>query len=447
MTSLLPASPEARRAVEICACLRKAGHRALLAGGCVRDCILGDVPRDYDIATSASPAEVSTLFPHTYMVGAQFGVCVICAEEGNFEVAQFRSDGPYSDGRRPDYVTFTDDRQDALRRDFTINALFMEPENGGIIDHVRGLVDLESGILRTVGNPGERFREDHLRLLRAIRFAARYDYRIEENTWIEIAKHAPLVKSTSAERLRDELTKILVEGHAATALILLRESGLLEQVLPEVAAMIDVEQPPEFHPEGDVFTHTQIMLKMMPIKPSPTLAWSVLLHDVGKPVTQTFEDRIRFNLHDKAGAHLARRICERFRFSNEDTDRVVTLVENHMRLEGLSEMREARRIRFLKEPYVPELLALCRLDCMSSHGDTRTVGWAEELREEILAASPPIKPLLNGHDLMQMGYKPGPVFRDILESMLDAQLEREILNPEAAREWVLKRWAPGSEQS
>jgi poly(A) polymerase len=447
MRMKLPDTAQAKRAFEICQRLGEAGHRALFAGGCVRDFILDRVPKDYDITTSAAPNQVAALFPHTVMVGAKFGVCVVVTDEGHFEVAQFRRDGPYEDGRRPESVEFADEREDAFRRDFTINALYLElpaswQGEATVLDYVDGIADIEGGILRAVGNPEQRFEEDHLRLLRAVRFAARFGYEIAEDTWTAIRRHAGLITRTSAERIRDEITRILTEGSAGIGLTLLHDSGLLAHVLPEVEAMWGVEQPPEFHPEGDVFTHTRIMLEGLPHDVSHTLAWAVLLHDVGKPVTQTFEDRIRFNLHDKAGVHLADRILTRLRFSNDDSKRIISLVENHMRLECLADMREAKRIRFLREDYVPELLELCRLDCLSSHGDVSTVEWAGETRAKILSEPPPVSPLLNGHALMAMGFKAGPLLREIHEAMLDAQMERAINTEAQAVEWVLERWRP-----
>ncbi|MBI4559915.1 MAG: CCA tRNA nucleotidyltransferase, partial [Candidatus Hydrogenedentes bacterium] len=348
-------------AEQICNTLASAGFRALLAGGCVRDLLLRVPPKDYDIATNARPAEVAALFDKTISVGAAFGVQVVVLPEGQFEVTTFRRDGPYLDGRRPAHIEFTDEQEDARRRDFTINALFFDPLVGNILDYVDGQKDIRDGIIRAVGDPGTRFTEDHLRLLRAVRFAARLHYQIHPDTLAAIRPMASLITRTSWERIRDELLMMLTEGQARRAFELLSETGLLEHVLPEVRRMEGVLQPEAFHPEGDVFEHTLLMLQQMR-HPSPTLALGVLLHDVGKPLTQTFEDRIRFNNHDKVGARETEKICERLRLSNADGERVTWLVEQHMRLAAAPQMRESKLKRFVRAEGFPELLELCRLD-------------------------------------------------------------------------------------
>jgi len=405
----------------------------------VRDLVLGVEPKDYDIATNASPQDVERLFGRSYDVGAAFGVQVVMEPEGRFEVAAFRKDGPYLDGRRPAYVEFTGEKEDALRRDFTINALFFDTCESVVLDYVGGRGDLREGIIRTVGDPRHRFEEDHLRLLRAVRFAARLDYTIEPNTLSAIMEMAPLAANTSAERLRDELLKMLTEGAARHAVELLDQVGLLTVVLPEAARMKGVEQPAHFHPEGDVFQHTLLMLEHMEA-PSPALAMAVLLHDIGKPLTQSFEDRIRFNNHDKVGAREAEAVCRRLRMSKETTARVVWLVENHMRLTMVSRMRESRRKRFVRETGFPELLELCRLDCLASHLGMDDIEWVKEY----VRNTPPevIKPppLLNGKDLVAMGYQPGPVFSEILRAVEDAQLDGSIQTTEEARTFVEKQW-------
>ncbi len=306
-------------AEQICSTLRRRGFRALLAGGCVRDMLLKTPPRDFDIATNARPFEVAQLFERTIDIGAAFGVQVVLLPEGPFEVATFRKDGPYHDGRHPCSVAFTGEEEDARRRDFTINALFYDPVDRKVLDYVGGLDDLRTGLVRAVGVPRERFEEDHLRLLRAIRFAARLGYAIERETYQAIRESAPRITSTSAERIRDELLKMLTEGGTRRAFEMLDDTGLLHQILPEVSAMKGVAQPPEFHPEGDVFTHTLLMLDLLN-HPSAALALGVLLHDAGKPATQTRTDRIRFNDHDKAGAVIAREVCERLRLPRRDTE-------------------------------------------------------------------------------------------------------------------------------
>lgn len=420
----------------ICARLAEHGHRALLAGGCVRDHLLGIPPTDIDIATDARPEVVEALFARTVTVGARFGVVVVLLPEGPFEVATFRHDGPYLDGRHPSNVVFTDEKQDAERRDFTINAMFLDPVSGEVLDYVGGQADLKAGVIRAVGDARQRFKEDRLRLLRAVRFAARFGFEIERATLDAIREAAAHILETSAERIRDELTKMLTEGQARCAFELLDSTGLLAQVLPEIDAMKGVEQPPVFHPEGDVFQHTLLCLEQLPPSPAPTLALAVLLHDVGKPETQTFEDRIRFNWHEKAGARIAREICVRLRLSSRDTDRVVWLVESHMRLKDFGRMREHRRRRFMRTPGFDELLALCRIDALASHKDTSLVDeveiYMQTLGEEELA--PP--PLLTGRDLIEMGYTPGPAFKKILEQVESRQLDGELKDKDAAREYV-----------
>ncbi len=423
----------------ICATLRNAGFEALFAGGCVRDRILGLVPRDYDIATSARVSEVAALFPRTVAVGAAFGVTRVLLEQGEYEVAAFRSDGPYLDGRHPSSVAFVDAREDARRRDFTINALFYDPARERVIDYVSGERDIAAGVLRAVGDPAERFGEDHLRLLRAVRFAARLDYTIAPETAAAMARLAPRAIDTSAERIRDELTKILLEGGARRAFAVMDETGILGHVLPEVAAMKGVEQPRGFHPEGDVFVHTMLMLEALD-RPSATLAMAALLHDVGKPRTQTFEDRIRFNNHHKVGARMAERICHRLRFPNAQAERIVWLVEQHMRLMHICDMAESKRKRFAREPGFDELVELGRLDCLASHGDTSSVDWIAQYKAELRPEQARPEPLLRGGDLIRMDYVPGPLFSEILRAVEDGQLEGELSTREGAADMVRRRW-------
>lgn len=433
----MPSSADAAR--RICRSLSDEGFRALLAGGCVRDMILGSEPNDYDIATDARPADVMRLFEHTVPVGEAFGVVLVLLPEGQFEVATFRGDGPYEDGRHPAHVDFTDERHDALRRDFTINALFHDPLTGQTVDYVNGQEDIRAGVIRAVGDPAERFAEDHLRLLRAIRFAARLGYVIEPGTYAALKDLAPSIRRTSAERIRDELLKMLTEGAARRAFELLHEAGLLEVLLPEVARMKGVPQPPQFHPEGDVWTHTLLMLDEMR-NATPVLALAVLLHDVGKPETMTESDRIRFNSHDKVGADTARAICRRLRMSSADTDAVAWLVDNHMRLSHAPDMRESRRKRFVRMPGFRDLVELCRLDCLASHGDMALVNWANEYRDGLGPEQIRPAPLLTGSDLIAMGYKPGPLFGEILTAVEDAQLEGVVATREQAEAFVSAQW-------
>ena len=431
-----------RAARRICEVLDAAGYRALLAGGCVRDMLLRAPPKDYDIATSARPEEVARLFRRTVNVGAAFGVQKVLLREGEFEVTTFRHDGPYEDGRHPAYVEFTSEEEDARRRDFTVNALFLDPKTAEVVDYVNGQADLRAGIIRTVGDPHERFEEDYLRLMRAVRFAARLDYEIEPETFRAIQDLAPKVQRTSKERIRDEITKMLLEGGARRAFELMNATGLLEQVLPEVAQMKGVEQPPEYHPEGDVWTHTLLLLEELDRIPekTATLAYGSLLHDVGKPVTQTFEDRIRFNLHDKVGARMSEDICKRLRFSNADTERVTWLVEQHMRLAAAPDMRESKLKRFVREPGFVELLELHRLDCLSSHRKLDIYEWLQQYIANLKPEETRPAPLLTGNDLIEMGYKPGPLFKEILGAVEDAQLEGALTSGEEARAYVAQNW-------
>lgn len=426
-------------ALQICTTLRRAGHRALLAGGCVRDMLLGAEPKDYDVATSATPDETARLFSRVISVGAQFGVQIVVLPEGRFEVTTFRSDGPYLDGRHPSSVNFDDERADAQRRDFTINAMFMDPESWQVVDYVGGQGDLRNRIVRTVGEPEARFQEDYLRLIRAVRFAGRLGFEIEPRTFSAIASMAHLISKTSVERVRDELIKILTEGGGRRAFELMDQTGLLKQVLPEMDEMKGVDQPPEFHPEGDVFTHTLMLIDHLE-GASPALALGTLLHDVGKPRTKTVSDRIRFNNHEKLGAEMAREICNRLRLSGDDTERVTWLVEQHMRLSHAPHMRESKLKRFIREPGFHELLELCRIDSLCSHGDLSVIHWLESYIASLPEESVRPTPLLTGDDLIEMGYKPGPLFGEILSAVEDEQLEGRLSIPSDARAYVCHRW-------
>lgn len=426
-------------AEQICSTLRRHGFRALLAGGCVRDMLLKTPPRDFDIATNARPFEVAQLFERTIDIGAAFGVQVVLLPEGPFEVTTFRKDGPYHDGRHPCSVAFTGEEEDARRRDFTINALFYDPVDRKVLDYVGGLDDLRTGLVRAVGVPRERFEEDHLRLLRAIRFAARLRYAIERETYQAIRESAPRITSTSAERIRDELLKMLTEGGTRRAFEMLDDTGLLHQILPEVSAMKGVAQPPEFHPEGDVFTHTLLMLDLLS-HPSAALALGVLLHDAGKPGTQTQTDRIRFNDHDKAGAVIAREVCERLRLPRRDTERVVWLVAQHMRFQHIPKMRESKRKRTIRADGFEELKELCRIDCLASHGNLDTVVWVENYQAQLPPESLRPEPLVQGNDLIALGYPPGPLFSKILKHVEDLQLDGRLTTPDEARAFILAHW-------
>jgi len=435
-------TPAGRLARRVAMRLRQAGYQAFFVGGCVRDLLTGTPPKDFDVATSAPPPRVLELFPQARLVGAQFGVVLIAENGEQVEVATFRSDHTYQDGRHPMKVDFeTDPRRDVLRRDFTINALLLDPETGEVLDFVGGQEDLHRGLIRTVGDPEARFREDHLRLLRAIRFAARLGYRIEPATRSAIGRLRELVRRVAAERLRDELIRILTEGGARMGFELLDETGLLEEVLPEVAAMKGVPQPPQFHPEGDVWTHTLLMLEAMH-EPSPTLALGVLLHDVGKPPTLRVAERIRFDSHAKVGAEMAVRILSRLRCSRNQIRQVEALVANHLRFIEIRRMKESTRRRFFRLEHFDEHLELHRLDCLASHGRLDNYWFARKKFEELPPEKLKPAPLITGRDLIREGYHPGPIFRRILEAVETAQLEERIQTPEEALALVRSEFSP-----
>ncbi|MGD0500366.1 MAG: CCA tRNA nucleotidyltransferase [Bryobacteraceae bacterium] len=414
--------PEAL-ARSIIATLRGAGHQAWLAGGSVRDLLLGAEPKDYDVATDARPERLLELFPGAGCVGAHFGVVLVRQDSACVEVATFRSDREYADGRRPAAVRFeTDPRQDALRRDFTVNGLMMDPESGAVLDYVGGRADLERGLIRAIGDPRIRFAEDHLRLLRAVRFAARLGFAIEPATFEAIRRNQTAILRVSAERVRDELARILTEGGARRGFELLDASGLLASILPEVAAMKGVAQPPEYHPEGDVWVHTLLLLERLE-RPSLTLALGALLHDVGKPPTFRVAERIRFDGHVEAGVKLAGQILSRLRFSRDEIERVEALVANHMRFKDASEMRESTLKRFLRLPRFDEHLELHRLDVLASNRRLENYEFARRKREEFSAGRLKPPPLVTGADLIAAGYEPGPLFTRILTAVEDAQLE------------------------
>jgi tRNA nucleotidyltransferase/poly(A) polymerase len=437
------------QAIEIARELRSRSFQAWLVGGCVRDLVLGREPKDYDIATDARPEELLQLFPGAQLVGAQFGVVLVAG----VEVATFRSDHAYADGRHPERVTFeTDPKQDVFRRDFTINGLLLDPAflnspysssslYSQVRDYVGGLADLRAGILRTIGDPEQRFEEDHLRMLRAVRFAARFGFEIEPVTWAAIQNlHAKILR-VSPERIRDELVRILTEGGARRGLELLDSSGLLRDILPEVAAMQGVAQPPEFHPEGDVWTHTLIMLEGLRL-PTPALALGVLLHDVGKPGTFRVADRIRFDGHVELGERIAREILNRLRFSNAEIDQVIALIANHMRFSHVHQMRESTLKRMLRLNRFEEHLELHRLDCASSHGHLDNYEFAKTKFEQ--SAPEELRPprLVTGDDLIAAGYAPGPDFSRMLEVAEDAQLEARIRSKEEGLELVRSTFGP-----
>ncbi len=425
----------------ICRTLREKGHQAYLVGGCVRDLLLGRESADYDVATDATPDQVQRIFPRSLAVGAQFGVVVVADDSAQVEVATFRSDLGYSDGRHPDRVQYSQRPQDDVqRRDFTINALLLDPETNEVLDYVGGRQDLRAGVIRAIGDAKHRLEEDKLRMMRAVRFAARFHYAIDSGTFGAIQALAPQILQVSAERLRDELTKMLTEGAARKAFELLDDTRLLSHVLPEIARLKGVEQPPQFHPEGDVWTHTLLMLEGLQPACSPTLAWGVLLHDVGKPPTfrppSGPDGRIRFDEHVEVGTQMAIEICRRLRFSNEDTDQIAALVANHLRFKDVLQMRPSTLKRFVRLNRFEEHLELHRLDCSSSHGHLENY----DFMRRFLAETPPeeVRParVLTGEDLKTLGFRPGPAFKEILDAVEDAQLNGKIRNRDEALAFV-----------
>jgi poly(A) polymerase len=432
-------------ALHICQVLSSNGHQAYLVGGCVRDLELKREPADFDVATDAVPDRVLSLFPDSLTIGAKFGVILVQEAGADVEVATFRSDVGYSDGRHPDRVDFTPSaEEDVRRRDFTINGLLLDPRTNQVLDFVGGREDLRVGVVRSIGDPDRRFGEDKLRMLRAVRFAARFGYRIDAATFDAIRKRAPEIIEVSAERLRDELTRVLTEGSARRAFELLDATGLLPPLLPGIARMKGVAQPPQFHPEGDVWVHTLMMLEGLPAGASPTLAWGVLLHDVGKPPTFTPPsgpgDRIRFDRHVEVGTVMAREICRALRFSNDDTEHIETLVANHLRFKDVFQMRPATLKRFVRLPRFDEHLELHRLDCLSSHRNLDAYNFVQSF----LAETPPeqVRPqrLVTGEDLKEMGLPPGPLYKEILQAVEDAQLDGAIADRAKALELVREKY-------
>jgi len=422
--------------------LQDAGFSAFYAGGCVRDRLMGVEPHDYDIATSAHPEQVKGLFRRTVAVGAHFGVIVVLEGSNEFQVATFRNDGQYLDGRHPASVSFATPEEDATRRDFTINGLFYDPVADRLIDYVGGQQDLAVRLLRAIGNPHDRFREDRLRLLRAVRFATALGFELEGATWRAVCENAWHISEVSAERIREELIKIFASPRRLRGFDLLDESGLLAAILPEVAALKGCEQPPQFHPEGDVFVHTRIMLGLLPAQVSAPLVLSVLFHDIGKPATFAVDPdgRIRFSGHDKLGAEMTEAIMTRLRFSRAEIDATVEIVANHMVFKDVQQMRVAKLKRFLARPHIDDELELHRVDCTSSHGLLDNYEFLNARRADF--ASEPLipPPLLTGRDLITLGLQPGPRFSEILEAVQSRQLEGTLATREAALDWVKSDW-------
>jgi len=418
--------------------LRAKGFEALYAGGCVRDRLLGAEPHDYDVATSARPEQVEALFPRTVPVGAQFGVIIVLEGDAEIQVATFRGDGAYHDGRHPESVHYTDAKGDALRRDFTINGLFYDPLKNEVLDFVQGRNDLEKQLIRAIGNPAERFSEDKLRLLRAIRFATTLGFKIDPETWVAILKWAPEIHAVSAERIREEFCKILLSPNRLQGFDLLDQSGLLRMILPEMEQLKGCDQPADFHPEGDVFVHTRLMISLLPEKVSLPLVLSVLFHDLGKPATRVVDEtgRIRFNGHEGVSTEMSLRIMQRLRFSNEVIDAVLPAVRLHMSFKDVPNMRIATLKRMMARPTFDDELELHRVDCLGSHGmldnHALLIAKREEFSKEPLIPSP----LLTGEDLITLGWKPSPKFAEILQSVQTLQLEGKLTSRDEALGWV-----------
>ena len=438
-----------KTAREIARRLRERGHIAYFAGGCVRDMVRGLPAKDFDIATDATPDVVQKIFPRTYAVGVHFGVVVVVENGSNFEVATFRSDGAYLDHRHPVDVKFSSPEEDAKRRDFTINGMFFDPEKNEVIDFVGGRDDIKAKIVRAIGKPAQRFEEDRLRMLRAVRFATVLDYKIDGGTWDALILNAEAINEISAERIRDELVKIFLSPHRVRGWDLLDESGLMRVVLPELDAMKGCLQPEQFHPEGDVFQHTRLMLELLPERVSVPLVFAVLLHDVAKPVTATVDEtgRIRFNEHDRIGATMTEAIMERLRFSRAEIDAAVEMVRQHMVFKDVPKMRVAKLKRFMARPTFEEELELHRVDCASSHRMMDNYEFLLRKREEF--ANEPIipPPLVRGDDLIAMGMKPGPKFGEILEAVETRQLEGVLKDRQQALDWVKTEYASSTKSA
>jgi len=440
-TTHKPEAP-AEIALAIVRRLQAAGFSAFWVGGCVRDFLLRRPPGDYDIVTSALPAQIEALFRRTLPVGRKFGVIVVVEQRQQFQVATFRAEADYQDGRRPGRVVFGDAMADARRRDFTVNGLFYDPVRKELHDWVGGEADLRARVIRTIGTPAERFAEDHLRLLRAVRFAAQLDFTIEDGTFAALKAHAPRIKAISAERIREELVKLFYPPHAPRGLELLRQSGLLEQVLPELAATITCEQSPDYHPEGSVFNHLRLMLQHLPPDADPALPWAVLLHDVAKPVTASADPNtgsIHFYGHERIGADMAAVILGRLRFPRKQIEAVVKAVRYHMQFKDALQMRKSTLRRLLMRPTFPLELELHRLDCLGSHGRLDVYDYLVAQAKE-LERQPQIRPpLLNGDDLIALGMKPGPALGALLAEIREKQLQDELKTKSEAKRWA-RNW-------
>ncbi|MBU6400398.1 MAG: CCA tRNA nucleotidyltransferase [Verrucomicrobia bacterium] len=435
-------------ATELVRRLQATGATAYWVGGCVRDQLRGQQPADYDIATSARPEQIERLFPQTIAVGRKFGVIIVLEAGHPFQVATFRAEAEYQDGRHPDQVTFADARADARRRDFTVNGLFFDPVRGQLFDWVEGEADLRARVIRTIGEPGERFAEDHLRLLRAVRFAAQLDFVIEPATGAAVQRLAPSIRSVSAERVREELLRAFRPPHAGRGLRLLRETGLLAEILPELVAAETCEQPPEHHPEGTVFAHLIRMLEQLPPDSPPSLPWAVVLHDIGKPATFQRDPEsgaIHFYGHEKIGAVMAEAVLRRLKFPRKQTEEIVACVRQHMQFKDVRQMRKATLRRLLLRPTFPVELELHRLDCLGSHGQLDLYDFLVAARQTLGQEPHLVPPLVTGRDLLALGLAPGPALGALLAEIRDKQLQDELRTREEACEWAAKRIAGGGE--
>ena len=431
-------------AVEIVRRLQSAGFAAFWVGGCVRDVLLGRQPQDYDVVTAALPDEVEKLFSHTLAVGKKFGVMVVLEAGHQFQVATFRAEADYQDGRHPGLVSFGDARADAMRRDFTVNGLFYDPVQDQLHDWLGGEADLRAKKIRTIGLPEERFAEDHLRMLRAVRLAAQLDFDIESATFAALKANASKICGISPERIRDELCKLFRPPHASRGLDLLLQSGLLEQILPEIAATVSCDQSSDFHPEGTVFNHLLLMLQQLPLDSDPLLAWAVIFHDVAKPLTASKDlhnGTIHFYGHEKLGAQMAENIMERLRFPRKQIEEVVQAVRFHMQFKDALGMRKATLRRLLLRPTFNFELALHRLDCLGSHRRLDVYDYLVEQAKELLQQPQIRPPLLHGRDLIELGIKPGPEMGALLAEIREKQLADDLRTPDEARDWVRKRAA------
>ncbi|MFZ5802541.1 MAG: CCA tRNA nucleotidyltransferase [Candidatus Omnitrophota bacterium] len=429
-------NPKARGAMAIAEQLRRHKHRVYFAGGCVRDTVMGKTPDDYDIATTATPAAIEKLFKKTIAVGKQFGVMIVIEGETAYEVATFRSDAGYQDGRHPSRVEFVSPEQDALRRDFTVNGLFYDPFEKKVIDFVQGLEDIPRKLIRSIGDPAKRFEEDKLRLIRAVRFASNLGFEIEPKTWRALGERVEEIRSVSAERVRDELVKIFTRPGAGRGLELLSACGILKVVLPEIEALRGVEQPAKFHPEGDVFAHTKLLLDHLS-SPSVILALSALFHDVGKPATLQYKDgRPTFYEHAARGAAMVREIMRRLRFSNQEIEAVSSCVENHMRFMDVKKMRLGKLKQLIARPTFADELELHRIDCLASHGMLDNHVFLIETARSLAAEEIKPKPFLNGHDLIAAHVMPGPRMKEILDAAYEEQLEGSLTDRDGALEWL-----------